>query len=371
MAPDFFASQESLLCREDECMRRKVRSILAVLLAIDLCAIGCMLYLGPRTDGTDKEVSVDTSVLQQIEIAPSGEPIGIYVETSGLLVLDTQKVQGVDGKMHRPSSSVLETGDYILKWQDVETATIRSLNSAIQSTKGKKITMHIRRGEEEMDVDIKPVKATDGTYKIGAWVREDTQGIGTLTYVTKDGEYGTLGHGITDVDTGTLLSLQGGQLYQTKILDVIPGTSGEPGELQGYINMIAKDEIGTIEENTNIGVYGRMSEEQIEKYATTYMPIALKEEIKTGTAYIYINLEGTAKKYEIQIERINKKRTDNKSMQIHVTDKKLLELAGGIVQGMSGSPIIQDGKIIGALTHVLVDDPTRGYAIFIETMLTR
>lgn len=315
--------------------------------------------------------NVDVKVIQQMKIAPSGEPIGIYVETNGLLVLDTVEIEGRDGLTYAPGENVLRTGDYILKWNNQSVATIRDLNKEIQETKDEKVSVLIRRNGEKVKVALRPVLATDQTYKIGTWVREDTQGIGTLTYVTEEGKFGTLGHGITDVDTGTLLNLQGGELFQTKILDVIRGTKGEPGELQGYINMVATNEIGKISSNTEIGVFGQMEENRIQDYAGDYMPVGMKQDIKEGKAYIYANLEGSAKKYEIQIEKIDINSTDNKSMEIHVTDSRLLQLTGGIVQGMSGSPIVQDGKIIGAVTHVLVDDPTRGYGVFIETMLSQ
>lgn len=314
--------------------------------------------------------SVDVKVIRKMKVAPSGEPIGIYVETNGLLVLDTAEIEGRDGLTYAPGEHVLKAGDYILKWANKPVATIRDLDQAIQKTKDKKVAVLLRRNGERIKVAVRPVLATDRTYKIGTWVREDTQGIGTLTYVTREGKFGTLGHGITDVDTGTLLNLHGGELFQTKILDIIRGTKGEPGELQGYINMVATNEIGKISRNTEIGVFGKMENDRIHEYADTYMPVGMKQDIREGKAYIYANLEGKAQNYEIQIEGINLNSRDNKSMEIHVTDPRLLSLTGGIVQGMSGSPILQDGKIIGAVTHVLVDDPARGYGIFIENMLS-
>lgn len=420
-----FAEQEWIKMEVGIAMKLKLRMILFAFLLTDLCVIGYMLYhyvedaipdylmayVGEEeevelpsifhTEATVEALSVtnhsrgfsmlsqetgeyqvpvrlfgvvpiknvDVKVIQKMKIAPSGEPIGIYVETNGLLVLDTEEIEGRDGLIYAPGENVLKAGDYILKWNSQPVATIRDLDRLIQKTKDKKVSVLIRRNKEQIKVAIKPVLAMDKTYKIGTWVREDTQGIGTLTYVTQDGKFGTLGHGITDVDTGTLLNLQGGELFQTRILDVIRGTKGEPGELQGYINMIATNEIGKISRNTDVGVFGEMENERISEYTSEYMPIGMKQNIKKGKAYIYVNLEGKAKKYEIQIESININSTDNKSMEIHVTDPELLNLTGGIVQGMSGSPILQDGKIIGAVTHVLVDDPTRGYGVFIETML--
>lgn len=315
--------------------------------------------------------SVDVQVIEKMKVAPSGEPIGIYVETNGLLVLDTAEIQGKDGLTYAPGENILKTGDYILRWNNTAVPTIAKLNQAIQDSGDKKVSVTIRRGSEELKVAIKPILATDRTYKIGTWVREDTQGIGTLTYVTEEGNFGTLGHGITDSDTGTLLGLQDGELYKTKILGITRGASGEPGELQGYINMVADNVIGEITKNSELGVFGKMRKASKESYAGEYMSVGKKQEIHQGPAHIYVNLDGTARKYRIQIEEININSTDNKSMILRITDSRLLAMTGGIVQGMSGSPIIQDEKIIGAVTHVLVDDPTRGYGVFIENMLAQ
>ncbi|MCI5731584.1 MAG: SpoIVB peptidase [Eubacterium sp.] len=315
--------------------------------------------------------NVDVKVIRKMKVAPSGQPIGIYVETNGLLVLDTAEIEGRDGLTYAPGENVLKAGDYILKWDETPVATIRDLNEEIQRTKDKKVSVLLRRNGEQVKVAVCPILATDRTYKIGTWVREDTQGIGTLTYVTEEGKFGTLGHGITDVDTGTLLNLHGGELFQTKILDITRGTKGEPGELQGYINMVATNEIGQISRNTDVGVFGKMESDRIEEYAGDFVSVGMKQDIKEGKAYIHANLEGKPRKYEIQIEEINLNSMDNKSMEIRVTDSRLLQLTGGIVQGMSGSPIIQDGKLVGAVTHVLVDDPSRGYGVFIETMLSQ
>lgn len=314
---------------------------------------------------------MDVKVIEKMKLAPSGEPIGIYVETNGLLVLDTAEIEGKDGLTYAPGENLLKSGDYILKWNNTVVPTIQKLNQEIQKTKDKKVPVIIRRGKERIELAIRPVLATDGTYKIGTWIREDTQGIGTLTYVTEDGKFGTLGHGITDVDTGTLLNLNGGELYRTKIMGITKGLSGEPGELQGYMNMVADNQIGEVYKNTNLGVFGTMNEEQAKEYGKNFLPVGRKQEIKKGKAYIYTNLGDGVGTYEIEIEKIILNSKDNKSMEICVTDKELRKQSGGIVQGMSGSPIIQNGKIIGAITHVLVDDPTRGYGVFIENMLSQ
>lgn len=315
--------------------------------------------------------TVDVKVVDPMALAPSGEPIGIYVETNGLLVLATTSVEGKDGLVYEPASNIVKSGDYILKINKKPVKTIKEFNAAIQNTDGKKTVVRLRRNGTETDVSLKAILAKDGTYKMGMWVREDTQGIGTMTYITKNGGFGALGHGITDADTGTLMNLSGGELYHTEILDIIKGEKGAPGELEGYINMIADNCIGLIEKNTGLGIFGTLSEGEDLVKGKEFLPVGFKQEIKKGKAFIYSNIEGKTEQYAINIEEIKMSSTDNRGMVIRVTDEKLLSLTGGIVQGMSGSPIVQDGKLIGAVTHVLVDDPTRGYGAFIENMLSQ
>lgn len=315
--------------------------------------------------------TVDVKVIDKLSLAPSGEPVGIYVETNGLLVLSTTSVEGADGLIYEPATNIVQSGDYVLKINGKSVKTIKEFNAAIQKTGGKKATVRIRRNGIESDVSMKPTLSRDNTYKLGMWVREDTQGIGTMTYVTKNGGFGALGHGITDADTGTLMNLSGGELFQTEILDIIKGERGTPGELEGYINMVADNCIGLIKKNTNLGIFGQLENGKKSAEKLEFLPVGLKQDIRKGEAYIVSNMEGTAKKYAISIDEIKINSMDNKGMVIRITDKELLKLTGGIVQGMSGSPIVQDGKLIGAVTHVFVDDPTRGYGAFVETMLSQ
>lgn len=315
--------------------------------------------------------TVDVKVIDELSLAPSGEPVGIYVETNGLLVLSTTSVEGADGLIYEPATNIVQSGDYILKINGKSVKTIKEFNAALQKTGGKKATVRIRRNGMESDVSMRPTLSRDNTYKLGMWVREDTQGIGTMTYVTKDGGFGALGHGITDADTGTLMNLSGGELFQTEILDIIKGERGTPGELEGYINMVADNCIGMIKKNTNLGIFGQLENGKKNAEKLEFLPVGLKQDIRKGEAYIVSNMEGTVKKYAIRIEEIKINSMDNKGMVIRITDKNLLKLTGGIVQGMSGSPIVQDGKLIGAVTHVFVDDPTRGYGAFVETMLSQ
>ncbi len=211
----------------------------------------------------------------------------------------------------------------------------------------------------------------DQEYKLGIWVRDNTQGIGTLTYVEEDGSYGALGHGISDTDTGELLDIAGGELYQAQIV-VCPlkGTKGNPGELSGYIDYDDSKRIGTIDSNTQKGIFGSVGDGCMYKLPLTSMEVGYKQEVETGEAQILAELEGEVKAYQVNITDIYRDQADtNKAFAIQVTDPELLAATGGIVQGMSGSPIVQNGKLIGAVTHVFVQDSTKGYGIFIEKML--
>ena len=220
-----------------------------------------------------------------------------------------------------------------------------------------------------MDINITPVKASaDGRFKIGVWVRDRTAGLGTLTfYNLADGTFGALGHAITDPDTADVLTVEKGVLLKASVESVKQGEVGSPGEIRGVFYE-AESHIGEMQKNTIQGIFGTMTEPISDPYYTEPLPIGTAS---AGGAYILCTLEGdTVEQFEIEITKVNRRRgNDTKNMVIKVTDPKLLEKTGGIVQGMSGSPIIQDGKLVGAVTHVLVNDPTKGYGIFIENML--
>ena len=232
------------------------------------------------------------------------------------------------------------------------------------------MVLDIRRNEEVFQVKVQPVQTGLGEYKLGVWVRDNTQGIGMLTYITSDGQFGALGHGISDADTASLMDTSRGLLYDTKIMTVIKGEDGAPGELVGYIDYHAKNLWGRIDKNSEEGIFGVVNE-QLKREATARpVPICLKQDIKTGPATILTSIEGEVKEYDAEILSVNLSEKDkNKGMVLQVKDRDLLQKTGGIVQGMSGSPILQDGKIVGAVTHVFVKDPAKGYGVFIENML--
>lgn len=308
---------------------------------------------------------IKVKVVDGQKVIPSGQVVGIYVETNGLLVIDTDGFTGENGVDHAPSKNKLYRGDYIKKIDGADVLSKKQFIEKINQSNGNSVTLTVSRRSKVLKIKIKPeFSKTDHMYKIGAWIRDNTQGIGTMTYIKKD-SFGGLGHGIYDMDTGKLLKIKGGFLLTPQIYSIKKGKSGTPGEIVGSIEYKEENIIGSIKKNTEKGIYGTVSDTESKAYEIGY-----RQDVKKGKAYILSNLTGSMKKYEIRISKVVPSDTDVlKSMEIEVTDKRLLNLTNGIIQGMSGSPIIQDGKLIGAVTHVFVDDPTKGYAILMETMI--
>ena len=311
-----------------------------------------------------------------------GRLTGIYEQTEGVLVVNTTEVTDEDGKKVNPADKKVKCGDYILSVNGRTVADKEELSEAVNDimkqydeSNEDKSTVNIKflRGGEEMSADIAPVRMDDGRYYMGIWVKDDLAGIGTITYYTKDGRFGALGHGIGDgTQSGNLLYANSGDLYSMKLTKIKKGKAGTPGEIGGVVYFGKKSHIGTLDCNSNLGIYGQLDSDELSEYAAedTYYPVACKDEIHTGSAQMISEISGKLEKYNLEITNIDKKATDtNKGMELKVTDERLIELSGGIVQGTSGSPIIQDGKIIGAVTHVFVDDPTGGYGICIDEML--
>lgn len=315
--------------------------------------------------------NVNVEVIQDIRLKPAGIPIGIYVKTEGVLVVGIGEFEGEDGQTYSPAKYILQSGDYILEMNDEEITGKKQLIGKIGCCEGQDVIFKIRRGEEELYVMAKPQLNENGEYKMGIWVRDNAQGVGTMTYVDENGCFGALGHGINDVDTSTLMSLKSGTLYHTEIIGITRGSNGSPGELTGFIEYDDSNIMGTITENTSKGIFGICTQETVTSSSYEYMPIGLKQEIEKGPAQIICSIGEETKAYDIEIADINLQNENiNRGIVLKITDPELLSATGGIVQGMSGSPIIQNGKIVGAVTHVLVQDSTRGYGIFIESMLS-
>ncbi len=316
-----------------------------------------------------KEVSVQ--VVERETVIPGGIPIGIYLETEGVYVVGTGTVASSDGLNYEPAYQVVQTGDYILAVNGKRIGDKEDLISCIQANQTDTVILKLLRNSEVIQVRLNAVQTADDDYKLGIWVKDDVQGIGTLTYVTEEGRFGALGHGITDSDTGELLTASGGLLYDTSILEIVRGVRGTPGEISGLITYSDRHIKGTIQSNTQAGIFGTAEESLKEAVYQDPVEVAFKQEIEVGAATIRSSLSGELKEYQIEIQEIRLNEDDvNKGMIFTVTDPELLELTGGVIQGMSGSPILQNGRLIGAVTHVFVNSPEKGYAIFAETMVS-
>ncbi|MGN0399441.1 MAG: SpoIVB peptidase [Blautia sp.] len=315
-----------------------------------------------------KEVKVET--VKEKKLGICGLPVGFYMETQGVLIVDTGEIINMDGIPCEPAANIVKSGDYILEANGEAVQTKKELIEKINASNGNPVTLLVKREGEEIPVSIEPVMGQDTRYKLGVWVRDNTQGIGTLTYVEDDGSYGALGHGISDTDTGQLLEVSRGELYEARIVSVLKGSKGNPGELSGYIDYSLENKIGEIQTNTEKGVYGRMDAGCLSRLPISYRMVGYKQEVQIGEAQIWAGVDGKVQPYSARITDIFPDQADsNKAFSIQVTDSELLAKTGGIVQGMSGSPVVQNGKIIGAVTHVFVQDASRGYGIFIEKML--
>ena len=315
-----------------------------------------------------KDVKVKNTTLDDVYV--SGDAVGIYMQTKGVLIIDTGEIRLENGETEDPARNIVKPGDYIVAFDQDEIRCKQDLMDDLAELSEKSVTIKVRRGEKTIPLTVDPVKDENGKYKLGIWVRDDTQGIGTLTYVDQDGRYGALGHGISDVDTGELLNIADGDLYNAQILGIRKGERGNPGELSGLIRYEDKNILGNISENSKNGIFGTMKAEQIEALTLKKIPVGYKQDMKTGPASILCCTDGEVKEYEAEITRIDMNHEDsNKSFVIQVTDRELLGKTGGIVQGMSGSPVLQNGKLFGAVTHVFVQDSTGGYGIFIENMM--
>ncbi len=314
---------------------------------------------------------VDVEVIQDKLLIPSGMPIGIYVKTDGVLVVGIGEFESNGGDNVSPAKYVLQKGDYILKCNGEAVENKKQFISMVEDSAGEDMVLTIRRNNEVTDVMINADKNRMEEWKLGIWIRDNAQGIGTMTYEGADSTFGALGHGINDVDTSILMNLEEGTLYKTEIVGITRGANGAPGELTGYIEYDSENVIGEITENTAAGIFGICDEELMENSVYDPIPIALKQEISLGPAQIICSVSGEPEFYDVEIVEVNLDQENvNRGIVIRVVDEKLLTLTGGIIQGMSGSPIIQNGKLAGAVTHVLVNDSTKGYGIFIEEMLT-
>lgn len=326
--------------------------------------------IGLKLFGWLRLKDIQVNVVDTKYAVPCGTPVGIYLKSDGIMVIGTGDVTKKDGMIVEPAFGVLQSGDYIEAINGTPLETKETLMSELNKTGGAEAVLKVRRAGESMEVKMNPIETEDGSYKLGVWVRDDTQGIGTMTYLDMNGHFGALGHGISDSDTGEVVQITDGALYDTAILGIEKGTFGKPGVMSGIIYYGPGSALGTITANTEEGIFGTVNERFKQNVSQDAIPIGYRQDVKKGPALIRSNVSGKVRDYAIEIQRVDYSTAHKtKGMVLKVTDPELLALTGGIVQGMSGSPIIQDGKLVGAVTHVFIQDSSRGYGIFIENMM--
>lgn len=315
-------------------------------------------------------IPIKTVNIQEVDepvLIPCGNPFGIKLLTDGVIVVEVSNFETSNGFKAPAMEAGIKIGDIIKTIDGKNVKSNEDIAKIISESKGNILKFKIVRDEKSIVLNVKPELCTaDNSYRIGLWVRDSSAGIGTVTFYNPEtGVFAGLGHPVCDVDTGKILPLSEGEVVKVNVNGVKKGKSGSPGELLG--SFTSNSAIGTLELNCDSGLYGCISSIDTNNQA---VPLGMRQEIQTGEAYIYTTINGSQpEKYKIVIEKIDLQDSDSgKNMIIKVTDKTLLEKTGGIVQGMSGSPIIQNGKLVGAVTHVFVNNPTKGYAIFADTM---
>ena len=317
--------------------------------------------------GKFKVKDMTVNVIPNTKVIPVGKAIGMKLYTDGVLVVGMSEI---NGKKPYENTGIQE-GDRIVEINNEKIDSTDELIETVNKSNGKQIAVKYKRNEDIITTSIEPAKTDDDQYKLGLWVRDAAAGVGTMTfYEPSSGMFAALGHGITDIDTSDLIQIANGELVTTNILSIVKGEKGAPGEIRGTIENGVS--FGNIYKNTKYGVYGNvLNKSRLELNSAEEIEVALRNEIKTGKAQILCELQdGKIERYEIEIQKLFiNNNEDNKSMVIKVTDKRLIEKTGGIIQGMSGAPIIQNGKFVGAVTHVLVNDPTIGYGVFADIMI--
>jgi len=308
---------------------------------------------------------------EEKELIPLGRAVGIKLFSDGVLVVGLSAVETENGRTEPGRESGLKAGDIIVSIGGQEVNTIERVQEIVAQQEGQPLTLQVSRGEKSLQMSTTAVKNSQGKYQLGIWLRDSMAGIGTLTfYDPATGSFAALGHGINDVDTALLMPMEEGGIMYASVSDVKKGERGSPGELHGIFDV--SRELGTLYANTPLGVFGQLSDTELLGDAQP-IPMARREEVHEGAATILSNVEGDAvQEYAVEILQIYPATEgETRNLMVEVRDEQLLDLTGGIVQGMSGSPILQDGKLVGAVTHVLINDPTCGYGILAENMITQ
>ncbi|WP_312649194.1 SpoIVB peptidase [Aminipila sp.] len=321
---------------------------------------------------TEEPAPAAINVVTEKVLMPGGQSIGVKMDVKGVLIVGLQEIETITGEVVNPGIlSGLQIGDTILEINGQKVYRATEVQNIVNKIRGE-VLLKLQRKNDIIEISLTPVIAkSDNMYKLGIWVKDKTAGIGTLTYYDpQNNYYGALGHAITDPETSAILPVAEGELVNSRVESVKQGKAGDPGEIRG-IFYEADDPLGSLEKNTEFGIFGSLYGKITNPYYAKPLPVGYQDSVTVGPAYILTTLDNNKVDcFEIEIEKVNKQaKPDTKSMTIKVTDERLLKKSGGIVQGMSGSPIIQNGRLIGAVTHVFVNNPQKGYGIFIEWMM--
>ncbi len=317
-----------------------------------------------------KNVTIDT--LENVEVVPIGKIIGMKLYTNGVLIVGMSQIENADKQYVSPFVNCdIQEGDTIIKVNDKEIDNIGNLKEVVNDSNGENVLLTLVRNGSIVTSNITPVQTETDEYKLGLWVKDAATGVGTITYYEKNtGSFAALGHGIMDSDTEQLIDIESGEIVTSQVMSITKADINSPGEIRGTI--MNQKTIGEVEKNTQFGIYGKLDNLTTLNIDTNKsMPVALRSEIKVGDATLLCSLDGkTTQEYKIKIEKIfTNNNYDNKSMLIRVVDDALIQNTGGIIRGLSGSPIVQNGKFVGAVTNVLVSNPEIGYAIFGDMMI--
>lgn len=320
----------------------------------------------------DIHEEIEVSSGDEKEVYPLGKIVGIYTKCNGVFVIDTCEIESNTGETIDLAGDIVKTGDYILSINGESLSNKEDMIQAVKKSEGKSLELIVSRNNETFSAAVTPVMSKNGDYMLGIWVKDDLAGVGTVTYFTSEGDFAALGHGMGDGETQNLLEINGGDVYVSNVIGIEKGVKGDPGEVKGVIYYGKINHIGELSDNTGKGIYGKLDQDELRAYSSQYpsYKVADKQEITQGPAQIISEVSGSLDTYDIEITYVDYLALDsNKGLHIKVTDPELIELTGGIIQGMSGSPIIQNGKLVGAVTHVLINDPEQGYGIFIDEMM--
>lgn len=304
-------------------------------------------------------------------VCPCGYPIGIYVKTDGVMVINTGSFKCIDGSVQAPCDGILQQGDYIISINGTRLQDKNDLIDIVSACQGSRLDACIIRDESPLEVSLYPKQNEDGNYMLGLWIKDDISGIGTLTYIDENG-FAALGHSINDNDTGKMFMISDGAIYETQLLRIVKSDGEHAGRLEGLIDYEKSFLLGRISRNDASGIKGTLTSYGKEKLSKEgWMPVAAAKEVHKGYAQILSWISGEPKYYDIEIMDVSKEEHSNggKDIEIRITDPTLLTMTSGIVQGLSGTPIVQDGKLAGAVTHVFIKDSTMGYGILAENML--